>query len=233
LNTDGIDPQGSNVHIRRVKITSYDDAVAVKPSDTRNVISEDKCTQNILVEDSQVVLSVGMTIGTVPSNLWHTCIRNVTFRNIKFDKPFKAVYVKTNPGLGTGEISNILYENIDISMPIWWAIYIGPQQQKQPDGGGPGCMFYPLIPDCTTQAAVSIHNITLRNISSSTGILPPGIIRCNETNPCTGINFENVQMDGWFNNVGIGYIVENAYGSVVNSYPEPDILEAGETREQR
>ena len=34
LNTDGIDPSGSNVIIRRVNITCYDDAVAVKPSRT-------------------------------------------------------------------------------------------------------------------------------------------------------------------------------------------------------
>ena len=32
LNTDGIDPRGSNVLIERVNITNFDDAVAVKPS---------------------------------------------------------------------------------------------------------------------------------------------------------------------------------------------------------
>lgn len=67
-----------------------------------------------------------MTIGSVPPNVNHACIKDVTFRNIKFDYPFKVVYVKTNPGKGTGEITNILYENITAFMPIWWAIYIGP-----------------------------------------------------------------------------------------------------------
>ena len=32
LNTDGIDPRGSNVTIRNVTITNWDDAVAVKPA---------------------------------------------------------------------------------------------------------------------------------------------------------------------------------------------------------
>jgi polygalacturonase len=32
LNTDGIDPSGTNVTIRNVKITNFDDAVAVKPA---------------------------------------------------------------------------------------------------------------------------------------------------------------------------------------------------------
>jgi Glycosyl hydrolases family 28 len=31
LNTDGIDPSGSNIIIRNLTITCHDDAVAVKP----------------------------------------------------------------------------------------------------------------------------------------------------------------------------------------------------------
>ena len=70
-----------------------------------------------------------------------------------FYHPIKAIYVKTNspdkgfnktgPGSG-GEITNIHYENLDIHNPLWWGIYIGPQQQKQPDGSGDGCMLYPI-----------------------------------------------------------------------------------------
>lgn len=72
-------------------------------------------------------MGVGMTIGSVPPNANHACIRNVTFRNINFYFPFKAVYVKSNPGVnGDGIIENILYENLWIFEPIWWNIYIGP-----------------------------------------------------------------------------------------------------------
>jgi polygalacturonase len=56
-----------------------------------------------------------MSIGSVPARPEHNCVRNVTFRNIYFDNPIKAIYVKTNPGHGgveSGEITNILYENI-------------------------------------------------------------------------------------------------------------------------
>lgn len=31
LNTDGIDPHGTNILIERVNITNFDDAVAIKP----------------------------------------------------------------------------------------------------------------------------------------------------------------------------------------------------------
>ena len=126
LNTDGIDPSGTNVVIRDVKITSFDDAVAVKPANKGNKIAT--CAQNILVENVYALFGVGMTIGSVPPNINHACVKDVTFRNIKFDYPLKAVYIKTNPGnVGTGEITNILYENLTMYMPVWWAIYIGPQ----------------------------------------------------------------------------------------------------------
>ena len=124
LNTDGVDPSGTNVHIRRLKITSFDDAVAVKPAHNTNKIA--KCAEHILVEDCEVIYGVGMTIGSVPPSPNYSCIRDVTFRNINFEAPFKAIYVKTNPGHGSGEISNILYENLKIRMPIWFGIYIGP-----------------------------------------------------------------------------------------------------------
>lgn len=164
-----------------------------------------------------------MTIGTVPPNPHHYCVRNVTFKNVHFWYPFKAVYIKTNPGeSGDAIIENILYENLTIVDPIWWAIYLGPQQQKQPDGRGPGCMLYPLNKDCETQPRVTIRNVTLRNIESTGGVLP-GIIRCNETNPCTDINFENVHYRGFMNwkALDYGFITENVFGSVVNSYPDP------------
>jgi polygalacturonase len=205
LNTDGIDPSGTNVYIRNVTITNFDDAVAVKPANRGYKVAT--CAQYITVEDCKVVYGVGMTIGSVPPNINTACIRDVTFRNISFDTPIKAVYVKTNPGdQGDGFIENILYENLKIDTPIWWGIYIGPQQQKQPDGDGPGCMLYPLLQNCQTQPRITVRNITLRNVDSVNGILPPGIIRCNETNPCRDITFDNVKVTGWFTLLNYGYI---------------------------
>ena len=220
LNTDGIDPSGSNILIRNVNITSYDDSIAVKPANKGNKIA--KCAENILAENLITYMGVGMTIGSVPPNDNYACIRNVTFRNIVQHFPLKAIYVKTNPGThGSGCIENILYENFTINDPVWWAIYIGPQQQKQPGGGGPGCMIYPLDKDCQTQPRIDVRNITLRNIVSKGGLLPPGIIRCNETNVCTGFVFENVHLSGWLIHKDHGYITENVEGIVINSFPDP------------
>ena len=98
------------------------------------------------------------------------------------EKPFKGIYIKTNPGTnGYGIIDNILYENITMHQPIWWAIYLGPQQQKQPDKGGPGCMLYPFDPkgNCETQPRVNITNVKLKNIKIRNSVLFPIVMRCN------------------------------------------------------
>jgi len=96
LNTDGIDPAGKNVLIERVNITNFDDAVAVKPMNKNGKYAT--CSENIIVRDCNVYYGVGMTIGSVPARDYYNCVRNVQFLNIKFYHPFKAVYVKTNPG---------------------------------------------------------------------------------------------------------------------------------------
>jgi polygalacturonase len=95
LNTDGIDPSGKNILIERVKITNFDDAIAVKPMDSRGKIA--KCTENVVARDIEVVYGVGMTIGTVPARSYYTCVKNVTFQNVTFHRPLKAIYIKQNP----------------------------------------------------------------------------------------------------------------------------------------
>ena len=148
LNTDGIDPSGSNYHIYNITCQNYDDVVVPKPAHGDNEYAN--CTENLMIENITVRLGVGLSIGSVPPNDQTNCIRNVTFRNAVMEKPLKGIYIKTNPGNhGNGIIDNILYENITMHEPVWWAVYLGPQQQKQPDKGGPGCMLYPYDPKKT------------------------------------------------------------------------------------
>jgi len=220
LNTDGIDPSGSNVTIRNIKMTNWDDAVAVKPSNKGYKIAKDGCSQDITVENMTVQFGIGATIGSVPPSPQHACVRRVSFKNLQFNYPVKAIYVKSNPGVGTGEIRDIWYENIKMHFPLWYGIYIGPQQQEQPDGSGPGCMTYPLKP-CETQPFIDFRNITLKNVHSEGGFFPPGIIRCNASNPCQDINLIDVNVTGWWKDMGWTYISEYAYGSAQNSYPDP------------
>ena len=131
FNTDGIDLAASNVLIERLNITNFDDAVVVKRSTQDNLVS--KCSENITIRDIDVHYSTGMAIGSISPSDSYSCVRNVTFRDIDLHSPFKAVYIKTNPGSTSsmepgsgGEIANIRYENINIERPLWWGIYIGP-----------------------------------------------------------------------------------------------------------
>ena len=168
LNTDGIDPAGRDIHITNTRITNFDDAVAVKPlaADGSNFYAN--CSEDMVIENSVVTFGVGMTIGSVPPHPGVNCVRNITFRSINFTAPIKGVYVKTNPGSsGTGLITDITYQDLVMDEPLWWGVYIGPQQQEQPGGYGPGCMLYPLDQECPTQPLVTVANITLRNVQVS------------------------------------------------------------------
>ena len=109
LNTDGIDPSGRNFHIFNITCQNYDDVVVPKPSHM-NPNNLANCTENMLIENITVRLGVGLSVGSVPPNAQINCLRNITFRNAYLEKPFKGIYVKTNPGNnGYGLIDNILY----------------------------------------------------------------------------------------------------------------------------
>lgn len=217
FNTDGIDPSGARFHVYNLTVQNYDDVVVPKPED------EADCTRDFLVENITVFLGVGMTVGSVPPARGVNCVRNATFRNVRMVRPFKGIYVKTNPGdEGTGIIENIYYSNFTMDRPIWWAIYIGPQQMKEPDGDGPGCMLYPFDRKgtCATQPRVTLRNVTLRNIRIHKSFLYPYTIRCNVSNPCTDINFHNVVTDSWQHGQPTrGYVCEYASGSSSGTSP--------------
>lgn len=138
--------------------------------------------------------------------------------------PLKGIYIKTNPGHeGHSIVSNILYENFTMQRPIWWAVYIGPQQMKEPDRGGPGCMLYPFDPKgtCSTQPLVTIQNITLRNIAIRDSVLYPVTIRCNVSNPCRWFEFENVTTDRWsIGQKSTGVVCEYVTGRQTNTKPQ-------------
>jgi len=171
-------------------------------------------------------LILGMSIGSVPPSSGVNCVRNVTFRNITFESPLKAIYIKPNPAEdGTGLISDITYENIEIHNALWWAIFIGTQQQHQPHGSGTGCDFLFPLPgtECITDPLVTVRNITLRNVNIYGGLLSPGLLLCNATNPCTNFLFDNVNVyDRSSFPVEKGYMCENVIGQAINSNLVPD-----------
>uniref|UniRef100_A0A0G4GQ61 Pectate lyase superfamily protein domain-containing protein n=1 Tax=Chromera velia CCMP2878 TaxID=1169474 RepID=A0A0G4GQ61_9ALVE len=222
LNTDGIDPYGRDFLIEDCEITCFDDAVAVKPT---GLNSWTGCTENIMVRNTKVVYGVGMTIGSVPPNENDHCIRNVTFENITFDSPFKAIYIKSNPGSsGTGIVEDITYRNIDVKNSVWMPIWIGPQQQRQPHTEGTGCSFlFPFAKKCPAQPLVSVKRVTLENIRLRGSWLLPGVLLADKNAPWEDVVFRNVSHEGalWGGKFGLRqtYYCDSVGGRMEGSSP--------------
>lgn len=193
LNTDGIDPSASNVHIYNGVIDNYDDAIVFKPC--RSDYKYCKCSGGY-VHDIKTLFSVGMSIGSVPPRDPQNCVKDVVFKDIKMEYPIKAIYIKSNPGnSGTGLVQNITYENIFIYRALWWAIWIGPQQQHQPGGSSTGCEFY--FPrkgsSCPSNPLVTFRDITLRNVTAVDGLNQiAGMIIADPSNPGRNFVFDRV-----------------------------------------
>ena len=194
FNTDGIDFSGVNAHIYNITVSNYDDSIAIKPNNIYSLSIDNvdmTCTANILVENITLITSVGLSIGSV-SEKNYACVKNVVFKNIVTKSPIKLIYIKTasHPSDNGvyGKIDNITYDNIYAYNSILWPIYIGPQQQKEPDGTGDG--FWP-----NTNPFINISNIFIKNIKVDyVETQHSGILRCNISNPCKNITFYNVKI---------------------------------------
>ena len=113
--------------------------------------------------------------------------------------PGERSYIKSNPscdGQKVAIIEDILFEDVRIESPRWWAIWIGPQQQHEPGQAiGEKCaLTFPIDKHCPTQACVSFRNITLRDVLISKPWLSPGVILGNASNPMQGLVFDNVKV---------------------------------------
>ncbi|GMH75218.1 hypothetical protein TrRE_jg7687 [Triparma retinervis] len=201
LNTDGIDPSGVDFYIHDVKIHNDDDSIAVKPSQAGSVGVDGTmydCSQNMLMENMELV-GFGASIGSVPPTVGRKCVDGITMRNVDMPGTGKGIYVKSNGNDcldgKTSQLTNLLFENFTISDPFWYALWIGPQQQHEPNSDlGLDCaLAYPLHgSQCPTQGCSDFENITLKDVLIVNPKLSPGAILGNETNPMRNIVFDNV-----------------------------------------
>ena len=84
-------------------VTNFDDALCVKPMNGNGRLAT--CSEDILIEDSNVTLGVGITIGSVPPNDAVNCVRNVTFRRINMVTPIKGIHVKVRGASGEWRVA--------------------------------------------------------------------------------------------------------------------------------
>jgi hypothetical protein len=204
LNTDGIDPNGEDYHVHDCTVDNDDDSIAVKPSSGKDRF---ECSQDMLFE-RLTLTGFGASVGSVPPSADVNCVRNLTFRNLSMPGTGKGIYIKSNPSCGAGVdrfgrtvqktsvLEDITFEDVNISRPIWWAVWIGPQQQHEPGSAlGDKCaLAYPLRDTCPTQGCSTFSNITLRRVTIEEPLLSPGVILGNVSNPMRGLTLEDVNV---------------------------------------
>lgn len=135
------------------------------------------------------------------------------------------------------------YEDVYMKHPFWWAIWVGPQQQHQPNTAlnGKCPLSYPLPGSrrCPTQACTTFANITFRNILIEDPYISPGVIMGNETNPIHNLIIENLTVSTrtwkpwhgkwpyheWKYPFRGKFQCTNANGVCKNCFPAPDCLE--------
>ena len=218
LNTDGIDFTGQGITVRNCSITNFDDSVCVKPSSSADG-SAGGCTSGVEISDISVLYGVGVSMGSVPPDPVLNCIDGVAARRLHFNTPLKALYMKPNPPKGdpggdSGRIANVLYEDVEIHDALWWPVWVGTQQQQQPGSAGTGCSFlFPLFnSSCPLDPQVTVANITLRRVTVYNGLLAPGVLMANESNPGTGFVWDEVVAINASTFPFTGYLVKNVFG---------------------
>jgi polygalacturonase len=223
FNTDGFDVRGKNIHIHDVNIWTQDDTIAVKSQNQNNFQSQ--CSENMLFERINAS-GVGLTIGSIGPSYNHSCIRNITFKDCTMHNTFKGIYMKSRPGPNgsTGEITNILYDNITIINATQWAVWIGPQQAIYPESCS---LFWPFMPlsKCYVPSIIDWENITLKDISIINPSFSPGVILGNDSNPIKNLTFNNVVVYNSTNNIpwGNNYMCSGVLNgnSIGNTNPSP------------
>ena len=74
---------------------------------------------------------------------------------------------------------------------LLWPIYIGPQQQKEPDGTGDG--VWPPVNPFVEIRDIFLDNITIHMKSQYSKY---GVLRCDLNNPCSNFQFKEVTVKG-------------------------------------
>jgi len=193
FNTDGFDVAGRDIYIHHCVVWNQDDCFTIQPLDSNGFNAQ--CTENILVEDVNAS-GLGLTVGAVRPTVGHNCVRNVTFRRATMHHTFKGIYIKsqnTADPKATGEITNILYEDIVMEAPEQVPIWIGPAQEA--DSYKACSLVWPEVPlsKCPPPpTTMKFENITLRNIRIISPTQSPGVVLGNPTSPMKNVVFQNV-----------------------------------------
>ena len=174
VNTDGIDPSGSNYLIDGCTIDTGDDNIAIKPGETEK-------DHDYLIAHCHFLHGHGMSIGSGTAG----GIENLTVTDCSFDGTTSGIRIKTSRGRG-GLAQNLTYQNLTmkgVKNPILLTDYY-PKSPATPDED-PAQPVTPLTP--------AFANITISNLTS-TDSPTAGTIWGLPEMPISGLTFTNVHL---------------------------------------
>ena len=95
---------------------------------------------------------------------------------------------------------------------MMWPLYLGPQQQTEPDGKGSGLWADP-------EPRVDVKDVSFIDVKAHSGSWPDAaaVVRCPRSNPCRGLRFEDVSLDANVFGKGRAYVCDHrdaAFGVV-------------------
>jgi galacturan 1,4-alpha-galacturonidase len=195
-NTDGYDSWNSDTMlIENATITTDDDCVAPKGN-----------TTNLHVKNVTCHGGAGMTIGSVGQYAdTPDYVYNVTFENVRCLNSGDCAYIKTwqgdvlnsttngdGGGGGSGIVKNITFrnfelENVGLPIQISQCIYAG--------RGGVGC----------NTSKIAIEDVHWLNFTGTSRYNIAASLYCSEIHPCPGVTFENVNIAGLNQSLGLPF----------------------------
>ena len=198
FNNDGINIKGHDIYISDCNIHNSDDCIPIGAN-----------ASDVLVERVRCACGSGATIVVWGSSEPANYIRNVTFRDMSFNRTSKSGNIKS-VDLYQGMVEDITFENFLLE-DVGKAILINENGQNtaaQSDrvGGGRG--------------GIRVLNITFRNFSGTAQ--HAGDFNCNKAGGgCTGINVVNVRVTGGQGNSSITpYTCNHVSGTVTDCSPQ-------------
>ena len=166
-NGDGVDPDGSqDVLIERVRISTADDAIAIKSGDSRQVPNPFPPARNITIRDS--VLSSGEACVAIGSEMTAGVSDVVVGPNVTCSEAGHGVLYIKEAQDGGGYVRDVLVFDVSIAGPVerflWLSQHFGENGEKVAAAAAVAGGADPTLP--------VLANITLRDI----GLVPGGLV---------------------------------------------------------
>ena len=203
-NTDGIDVGCDGALIQNSRVTNGDDSICMK-SQAKNVLVRNCSVSNGRPWPGQVKkgLAGGLVLGTSDNDI----MRNVTYRNCTVTGALAGIRIKFR-STQTGNVSGIVFENIQIHDPVAYAIDID-MGTNHMDIRNHTANTHPGVTGEGVES-VALNNVTLRHISGwlspvsralcgAGRICPRQVARfyCASQLPCAHIRLEHVHVRGF------------------------------------